>query len=129
MEQRPSVARPHVHVVFPLARFVIDGNKTIAQGDEVQKVPEIEIEAHEVYAIDICFSSGEGKVRRWDLCRVACSCLLRAPWLSSGPGPSCVSPAPSPCSSHVPDLRRCVMLFSVYHLPSPLPCLLFVTAP
>jgi hypothetical protein len=41
---------------------VIDGNKTIAQGDELQKVPEVEFEPHEVYAIDICFSSGEGKV-------------------------------------------------------------------
>ncbi len=44
-------------------RFVIDGNKTILQREEPdQKVEEVTFEANEVYAIDICFSSGEGKV-------------------------------------------------------------------
>ena len=44
-------------------RFVIDGNKTILQREEPdQKVEENTFEANEVYAIDICFSSGDGKV-------------------------------------------------------------------
>jgi hypothetical protein len=45
-------------------RFVIDGSKIIVQRQEGEaKVEECTFEANEVYAVDICFSSGEGKVR------------------------------------------------------------------
>jgi hypothetical protein len=44
-------------------RFVIDGNKIIHQRVEPeQKVEECTFEPHEVYAIDICFTTGDGKV-------------------------------------------------------------------
>jgi hypothetical protein len=43
---------------------VIDGSKVIVQRQEGEtKVEECTFEANEVYAVDICFSSGEGKVR------------------------------------------------------------------
>ncbi len=46
-------------------RFVIDGNKIIHQRVEPeQKVEEVTFEPHEVYAIDICFTTGDGKVSR-----------------------------------------------------------------
>ena len=53
-----------VHDAALSRRFVIDGNKVIVQREEPEKkVEEVTFEANEVYAIDICFSSGEGKVR------------------------------------------------------------------
>jgi hypothetical protein len=46
-----------------VCRFVIDGNKTIIQREEPdKKFEEVEFEPNEVYAVDICFSTGEGKV-------------------------------------------------------------------
>lgn len=45
-----------------LKRFVIDGQKCIIMRDEPEaKVEEVEFKPHEAYALDLCFSSGEGK--------------------------------------------------------------------
>ena len=45
-------------------RFVIDGNKVIVQREEPDKrIDECTFEVNEVYAVDICFSTGDGKVR------------------------------------------------------------------
>lgn len=48
-----------------MKRFVIDGNKTviIRPADETAKVDIVTFEENEVYAVDICVSSGEGKPR------------------------------------------------------------------
>lgn len=47
-----------------MKQFVIDGNKTIVQREEAdKKVDEVTFEPNEVYAIDICFSTGDGKPR------------------------------------------------------------------
>ena len=57
-----SSARP-----FP-RRFVIDGNKVILLRSDVdQKVDDQTFELNEVYAIDICMSTGEGKPRENEL--------------------------------------------------------------
>ena len=46
-----------------IGKGVIDGNKVIiAREDATQKVDDCTFEENEVYAIDICLSSGEGKV-------------------------------------------------------------------
>jgi curved DNA binding protein len=48
-----------------MKRFVIDGNKVIIGRQEVdQKVDENTFETYEVYAMDIAFSSGDGKTRQ-----------------------------------------------------------------
>mmetsp|Transcript_13464 Transcript_13464/g.24147 ORF Transcript_13464/g.24147 Transcript_13464/m.24147 type:complete len:391 (-) Transcript_13464:27-1199(-) len=45
-----------------MKQYVIDGNKTIlAKPTDDQKVEKIEFANHEVYAIDLAFSSGDGK--------------------------------------------------------------------
>ena len=45
-----------------LKRFVIDGPKTVILRDDPEtKVEEVEFAAHEAYAVDIAFSTGEGK--------------------------------------------------------------------
>lgn len=47
-----------------LKQFVIDGAKVIAQKDEKEaRVAEEEFEVNEVYGVDICFTTGEGKPR------------------------------------------------------------------
>ncbi|CAN0156857.1 unnamed protein product, partial [Phaeothamnion confervicola] len=47
-----------------LKRYVIDGSKQVAVRTEIdQKVEECTFEPHEVYAIDVAVSSGEGKPR------------------------------------------------------------------
>lgn len=47
-----------------LKRFVIDGNKVIiGKENHEQKVNDVKFEAGEVYAVDICMSTGEGKPR------------------------------------------------------------------
>eukprot|EP00941_MAST-03F_sp_MAST-3F-sp1_P003928 g3928.t1 len=47
-----------------MKRFVIDGNKVILQREEIdQKVETKEFKLNEVYAIDICVTSGDGKLR------------------------------------------------------------------
>lgn len=49
-------------VMHQMKRFVIDANKTIAQKhDPTNKVAEVEFEANEVYAIDVCFTTGLDK--------------------------------------------------------------------
>jgi len=51
-----------------MKQFVIDGNKVIVQREEPdKKVDEITFEVNEVYAVDICFSTGEGKPRDCDV--------------------------------------------------------------
>ena len=46
-----------------MKQYVIDGNKVIiAREDATQKVDDCTFEENEVYAIDICLSSGERKV-------------------------------------------------------------------
>ena len=54
-------------LIHQLKRFVIDGNKvaTTRPGTEL-RAAEVEFEANEVYAIDVAFSSGEGKPRQLD---------------------------------------------------------------
>jgi len=43
-------------------RFVIDGNKTILQKEDVEnKVEEFEFQVGEAYCLDVCFSTGDGK--------------------------------------------------------------------
>jgi curved DNA binding protein len=50
-----------------LKRFVIDGNKVaMAKSTPELRAAEFEFEANEVYAIDVVFSSGEGKPRCMD---------------------------------------------------------------
>jgi curved DNA binding protein len=45
-----------------LKRYVIDGQKVIAQADEPDaRLEEVEFEENEVYGVDVCFSTGEGK--------------------------------------------------------------------
>lgn len=62
-----GVTAVHGTMSHQMKQFVIDGNKTILQREEPdQKVEEVTFEANEVYAIDICFSSGEGKPRDTD---------------------------------------------------------------
>lgn len=49
-------------VMHQMKRFVIDGNKTIAQKhDPLNKTAEIEFEQNEVYAIDVCLTTGLDK--------------------------------------------------------------------
>ena len=49
-------------MVFYLYRFVIDGNKVFIQKeDPEQKLETYTFEQNEVYSVDICFSTGEGK--------------------------------------------------------------------
>jgi len=50
-----------------MKRFIIDGEKVVINKVDVdQKVDEIEFAPHEVYAIDIVMSSGEGKPKEVD---------------------------------------------------------------
>ena len=49
-------------LMHQMKRFVIDGNKVIIGREELdQKVEEFEFEANEVYCVDVCMSTGEGK--------------------------------------------------------------------
>jgi len=51
-------------LMHQMKRYVIDGNKVVILREEVEhKVEEYTFEANEVYAIDVAFSSGEGKPR------------------------------------------------------------------
>lgn len=49
-------------LMHQMKQFVIDGNKVVIQREEPdQKVDDFEFEVNEVYAVDVCFSTGEGK--------------------------------------------------------------------
>jgi len=49
-------------LMHQMKRFVIDGNKVVIGREELdQKVEEFEFEANEVYCVDVCMSTGEGK--------------------------------------------------------------------
>jgi curved DNA binding protein len=51
-------------LMHQMKRYVIDGNKVVILREEIEhKVEEYTFEANEVYAIDVAFSSGEGKPR------------------------------------------------------------------
>lgn len=54
-------------LMHQMKQYVIDGNKVIiAREDATQKVDDCTFEENEVYAIDICLSSGEGKPTKKD---------------------------------------------------------------
>ena len=54
-------------LMHQMKRFVIDGNKVVIQKNEVdQEVDEIKFEPNEVYAVDIAFSTGDGKPKEKD---------------------------------------------------------------
>lgn len=54
-----DVKAVHGTIMHQMKRFVINGNKSIApKHDPEAKVDTIEFESNEVYAIDVCFTSG-----------------------------------------------------------------------
>ncbi|CAI5702912.1 unnamed protein product [Peronospora effusa] len=49
-------------LMHQLKRFVIDGNKVIAQKMDVEnRTPKVTFEPHEVYTIDVCYTTGSDK--------------------------------------------------------------------
>lgn len=55
-------------LMHQMKRFVIDGNKCIILKEDAEtKVDEITFETHEVYAVDVCMSTGEGKAREGEM--------------------------------------------------------------
>jgi methionine aminopeptidase len=51
-------------VMHQMKRFVIDASKVIILRDDTdKKVESCTFEAGEVYAVDVCFTTGEGKPR------------------------------------------------------------------
>ena len=49
-------------LMHQLKRFVIDGNKVIAQKTDVEnRTPKVTFEPHEVYTIDVCYTTGSDK--------------------------------------------------------------------
>lgn len=54
-------------LIHQLKRFVIDGNKVaMTRAGTELRAAEFEFEANEVYAVDVAFSSGDGKPRQLD---------------------------------------------------------------
>jgi curved DNA binding protein len=65
LEAYPGVKCVEGVTMHQMKRYIIDGNKTIIvrPADENGKVEKVTFEENEVYAVDVCVSSGEGTPR------------------------------------------------------------------